>query len=250
MLGRFNGFLKAVILRVSEVRDLGEVDRYTFYEASKTFMAAPPDVLRCDEKNLREHPVPNVCGVVITSNYKTGGLYLPANDRRHFVAWSPRTRDDFSDRYWRELWSWYVGGGKAHVAALLSVLDLTDFDPKAPPYRTPAFWDVAESHRVPEDAELADIVDGLGTPEALTLDDLRRRATGDFLLWLGERRNYRQIPHRLETVGYAPVRNEGAKDGLWKIEGKRQAIYARAELSRDEQHAVALALVNARSVSR
>ena len=46
MLGRFNGFVKSVILRVSEARDLGDVDRFAFYDHMKTYTAAPPDVLR------------------------------------------------------------------------------------------------------------------------------------------------------------------------------------------------------------
>jgi hypothetical protein len=66
VLGRFNGFLKSVILRVSELRDLGEVDRYAFYDAMKAYTAAPPDVLRVDEKHLREYSVFNVCGVILT----------------------------------------------------------------------------------------------------------------------------------------------------------------------------------------
>jgi hypothetical protein len=54
LLGRFNGFVKAVILRVSEARDLGDVDRFAFYDHMKVYTAAPPDVLRVDEKHLRE----------------------------------------------------------------------------------------------------------------------------------------------------------------------------------------------------
>ena len=46
VLGRFNGFLKSVILRVSEARDLGEFDRYAFFDHMKAYIAAPPDVLR------------------------------------------------------------------------------------------------------------------------------------------------------------------------------------------------------------
>ncbi len=88
MLGRFNGFVKSVILRVNEARDLGDVDRFKFYDHTKALIAAPPDVIRVDEKHLREYPVPNVCGVIITTNHKSDGLYLPADDRRHFVAWS------------------------------------------------------------------------------------------------------------------------------------------------------------------
>src|SRR5262249_42743413 len=74
LLSRFNGFLKSVILRVSEARDLGDVDRFKFYDHSKAFTVAPPDVLRVDEKNMREHSVFNVTGVIITSNHKTDGI--------------------------------------------------------------------------------------------------------------------------------------------------------------------------------
>ena len=107
MLGRFNGFVKSVVLRISEAKDMGEFDRFKFYAHMKAYMAAPPDVLRVDEKNLREHSVFNVCGVVMTTNHKTDGIYLPADDRRHFVAWSEATKDDFTEAYWNGLWGWY-----------------------------------------------------------------------------------------------------------------------------------------------
>jgi hypothetical protein len=55
VLGRFNGFLRSVILRVNEARDLGEFDRFAFFDHMKVFIASPPDVLRVDEKNLKEH---------------------------------------------------------------------------------------------------------------------------------------------------------------------------------------------------
>ncbi len=74
-VGRFNGFLKSVILRINEARDLGESDRFKFYDHMKAVTAAPPDVLRVDEKNLREHSVLNCCGVIITTNEKTNGIY-------------------------------------------------------------------------------------------------------------------------------------------------------------------------------
>ena len=39
--------------------------------------------------------------------------------------------------------------------------------------------------------------------------------------------------------GYVPVRNTGAKDGQWRVGGKRQTVYAKAELSiRDRYDAV------------
>jgi hypothetical protein len=77
LLGRFNGFLKAVILRVSEARDLGEFDRFQFYDHMKVYTAAPPDVLTVDEKHTREYAIVNCCGIVVTTNYKMDGIYLP-----------------------------------------------------------------------------------------------------------------------------------------------------------------------------
>jgi hypothetical protein len=42
-------------------------------------------------------------------------------------------------------------------------------------------------------------------------------------------------PHRLEACDYTPVRNTDAKDGLWKINGRRQVIYAKIGLSFADQ---------------
>ena len=77
VLGRFNDFLKSVILRISEARDLGERDRFSFYDHMKSLIAAPPDTLRVDEKHIPEYAIPNCCAVIITTNHKTDGIYLP-----------------------------------------------------------------------------------------------------------------------------------------------------------------------------
>jgi len=243
LLGRFNGFVKSVILRVSEARDMGDVDRYGFYEHLKIYTASPPEVLRCDEKHLREHAVFNVCGVIITTNHKTDGIYLPSDDRRHYVAWSTLTKDDFAEPYWRDLYSWYGAGGTGHVAAYLANLDLTGFDSKAPPPKTAAFWDIVDANRAPEDAELADILEALGSRPAVTLTDLTIYADDSFREWLQDRRTRRQIPFRLEAAGYVPVRNDAdRRDGQWKIDGKRQTVYAKAELAPRDRIAAATAL--------
>jgi Family of unknown function (DUF5906) len=168
VLGRFNGFLKSVILRVSEARDLGDENRFSFYDHMKSLIAAPPDTLRVDEKNLPEYAIPNCCGVIITTNHKNDGIYLSPDDRRHFVAWSPRAKEDkrFKGGYWQDLWSYYHSGGLSHVAAYLRSLDISDFDPKAPPAKTAAFWSIVDSNRASEESELADAIDQLGNPNA------------------------------------------------------------------------------------
>jgi hypothetical protein len=231
MLGRFNGFVKSVILRVSEARDLGDVDRYAFYDHMKVYTAAPPDVLRVDEKHLREYSVLNCVGVIITTNHKSDGIYLPADDRRHYVAWSDLTKDDFPAEYWNNLYGWYNSGGDRHVAAFLAQRNLASFNPKAPPPKTNAFLEIVNASRAPEDAELADVLDKLGWPKAITLARLQNAADDiAFSDWLKDRKNRRTIPHRLEEAGYVPVYNRDAESGLWNINNKRQTAYARSEL--------------------
>jgi hypothetical protein len=236
LLESFNSFAKSVILRVNEARDLGDVNRFSFYDRTKIYTAAPPEVLRINEKHLREYYVFNVVGFIVTTNHKTDGIYLPADDRRHFVAWSERTKDDFAPDYWNRLWSWYQReGGFGHVAAYLSELDISSFDPSAPPPKTPAFWDIVSASSAPEDAELADVLDAFGNPDAVTLLQLIAKATGETSEWLMNRKNRRAIPHRMERCGYVPVMNPTRDTGLWVINGVRQVIYARAALSREEQ---------------
>jgi hypothetical protein len=239
MTGRFNGFAKSVILRVNEARDLGELDRYAFYEHLKIYTAAPPDVLRVDEKHLREHNVFNCCGVLITTNYKASGLYLPADDRRHFVAWSRLAKEDFGQDYWDRLWAWIEAGGDRHVAAYLAELDLASFNPKAPPPKTAAFWDIVNAGRAPEDAEMADVLELLGDRQAITLLSTilgaQEARQHEFADWLRDRKNRRILPHRFEACGYVPVRNPDAADGLWRIAGRRQVVYAQTGLSPTDQ---------------
>ena len=243
ILGQFNAFAKSVILRVNEARDLGGdtpaghgVDRFTFYEHMKTYSASPPDVLKVNEKHLREYYVPNVCGIVITTNHKEDGLYLPADDRRHFVACCDLEKEAFDPSYWNRIYSWFDSGGDAFVADYLLGIDLSDFDPKAPPPKTEAFWTIVNSGRSPDNAKIADALDDLGRPDAVTLLSIIDKTEAGFSEWLRDRKNARQIPHRLEECGYVSVRNKAApSDGLWRIRGARQVVYARKDLSENQR---------------
>jgi Family of unknown function (DUF5906) len=247
IMAPFNGYLKSVILRVSEARDLGEVDRFKFYEHMKTITAAPPDVLRVNEKNLREHYVPNCAGVVITTNYKTDGIYLPRGDRRTYVAWSECQKDDFTEEYFNKLYAWYNNGGDRNVAAYLATLDISSFNAKAPPPKTAAYWAIVDSNVAPEEGELADVLDALKNPEAATLQQLVDAAEENELhgaaAFLCDRDNRRAIPHRLDGCGYIPVRNSSNKRGLWKIGGIQQVIYVNKKLSVRDQIVAARTLI-------
>ena len=252
--GRFNGFLKAVILRTNEARDLGDLDRFKFYDLMKVYLAAPPDVLRVDEKHIREYSVLNCVGIVITTNHKADGIFLPADDRRHYVAWSTREKEDFTAEYWKKLWKWYDDGGDRHVAAYLAQPErLVGFDPKAPPPKTPAFWEIVDASRVQEDAEIADAIDKIrdpktnkiGDPDTVTIMQIAENCECDLRDWLWDRRNSRKVPHRLEQCGYIAVRNPSAKDGMWKVKDRRTIVYAKASLTPQQRYDRASAWVEA-----
>src|SRR5690606_34660770 len=100
--------------------------------------------------------------------------------------------------------------GIGHTAAYLAAYDLSDFDAKAPPDKTPAFWDIVSANAAPENAEMADAFDTLAWPPAVTVGTIMSAAehTHPALYdFLNNRGNKRALPHRLEEIGYVPVRN-------------------------------------------
>jgi hypothetical protein len=248
VVSRFNAHIKSVICRISEARDLGEVNRYDFYEHMKTLTASPPDIIQCEEKHMKKYAVANVTGVIITTNHKTGGIFLPENDRRTYVAWSRLTQKDFVQAYWDTLWAWYLtGNGYAHVAAYLQQHDLSKFNPKAPPRKTEAFLDIVEANIPQEDAEISETINIMERPPAITIGMLLNATPSHtFAMWLAERKNWRAIPHRLESCGYTAIRNPDTTYNRWQYRvtkaGKSQtyevSIYARKDLpEKDRLHA-------------
>jgi hypothetical protein len=250
-------FLQSVILRINEARDMGEsrIDRYQFYERTKTLMASPPETLTVQEKYLKRYSIMNLVCIIVTTNNKTNGLYLKSDDRRHFVAWSPLTEADFEADYFKRLYEWYdKEDGFAHVAAYLREVDVADFDPKASPPKTSAFWEIVGANQAPEDSELSSLLTMIGNPleqpDAVTVEQVAAMAErhltefGDFYSMITDRKSRRTMPGRFERAGYVSLRNPSdRKDGLWAVNGKRQVIYVRKELSVKAQHAAAEALI-------
>jgi hypothetical protein len=241
----YNPFAKAVVLRMNEAHDLGEggrADRYALYERVKIYAAAPPDVLPCVDKYIRRFYVPNIVGLVITTNHKADGLHLESDDRRYLVVWSECTKEEFAKEYWNEHWGWLLReGGAGHVAAYLAQHDLTAFDPCAPPRQTDAFYQIVNANQAPEDAELADALDELGRPPICSLLTIVGTERGKSMEWLLDRRCRRAMPYRMERQGYLACRNPKAKDGLWPINKRRQTLYAQTGLKGEKQQDAARA---------
>jgi hypothetical protein len=234
-----NAYLKSVILRISEAHDRGDMSSFQLYEALKVYCAAPPHTLRVNEKYIRPYSILNVCKVVITTNHRINGLYIPPDDRRMYVAGSEAHKEDFEAGYWDCMWHWYrEGGGIAHVAGWLGQpARLEGFDPKAPPPRTEAWQAMVDAARTPEDSEMADAIERMGSCDALTVSLLAGNSQADegFRLWLNDRKNRRAIPHRLEACGYIAQRNPDQNDGRWWLAGKNHVVYVKTALSPRER---------------
>ncbi len=255
IMSPYNDYLRCVVLRISEAHDLGDVSRYAFYDRMKTILATPPDVIRVNGKYIPQHYVVNVTGVFYTTNNRFDSIYLPPNDRRTYVAWSEVRSEEFATDFWKSLWAWYGARGLEDVVAYLAEYDVSKFDPKAPPKKTEAFWQIVGAGASPDNSELADILDALGAKESAkdaegnpcapvvtTLAKVLAEASTEQFDWWNDRKNRRGIPHKFEACGYTPVRNDAAKDGLWVINGKRQVIYGRMDATLSDRIKAAVTL--------
>jgi hypothetical protein len=243
MLGHFNPFARAVILRINEARDLGEISQFKLYDHMKQYMAAPPPTLPVNEKYIKHYSVPNVCGVIFTTNYKENGLYLPPDDRRHFVAWSERTAADFAPGFWSDFWDWYHDGGFWHVVAYLRQRDISKFRPGEEPPKTQAFWDIANANRAADETALDDILDAMGRPAVVTVERILMQPNIPFDLadWLRSHKYRRVFPKHFSDCGYLTVHNSDTPEdrGRWRISGTKQVVYGRKDLPRSELIAAA-----------
>jgi DNA polymerase III delta prime subunit len=254
--GDQNEYIASILLRVNELRGLGN-RMEQFYELSKTFLAAPPEFIELRGKWRRSDVYcVNVCATMMTSNHHTA-LFLPANDRRYHVVASNQKQDDMTP-YCEELWRMLQGDGWKHVAAFLRERDISNFDPKAPPPKTEAFWQIT-SKNVHVNGTDADF---LGELDVFTLEMLPTHwdtmemdtedGNGEHRLYDEHRefyRNPKNRPHfakRLEEAGYTAIMNPGDKTkGLWTINHKKQRIYGSKDLSDAERLEEAQRLVRA-----
>jgi len=245
----FTPWVECTLLIINEARDLGDVDRYKFYESSKRFIAAPPDTLPCNRKYLASYDVPNVMAVVITSNNKLSGLYIEPDDRRHYVAWSTAEKQPSS--YFDRLWNWLQDGGKQAVLGYLQRLDIADFNPKAEPPKTEAWRQIVAAHANPEETALSDALEdeqGNRIQIATVREIIAAAQFGgqvELAAMLMDRKNARKIPHLLERIGLETLPNPYAKDGRWRLgDGKKETLY----IDRKLPYAERLKLANQKSL--
>ncbi len=223
----FNEYAAATLIRISEAANLHEMTKWAFNERTKVLIAGSPDIAQINPKYGQKFFIRMFCGVVITTNHLTGGIYIPPDDRRYDVIDTATMEElDLVDEvkrreYFETLWEWFLAGGMTHIAAYLHERDLSKFSASNGQRRTEAHKSVV-AVGLTSDQWLIDIISDLGDPEVLRADWIITRAVSN-----GEREMdvRRKIGSSIGRAGYFFLRNGGSKDGRWKHEGKWVTIY-------------------------
>lgn len=241
----FNGEMKTVVLYISEIHDLGISDRIRFYNMMKDKLATPPISIRINEKHRQPFYVPNLLFPLMTTNFRTGGIYLPPEDRRHYVAWSEVEKGNHTAEWWKDYYEWFYAGGDECIAGYLQSYDLSDFNPKAEPTKTEAWHAMVNASRSSEEMELADVLETF-KGGAVTLIRVRNKAIeldyNELAAWLDDAKNHKATASRLEEAGYTVIRNPDDARGRWRVkqrvgkdDTRPRVIYGPASLSADKR---------------
>ena len=136
LMSRFNYDLECELLIINEARESPSIkDRRATENKLKPFCAAPPTLLQIEKKGQTPYFAVNCLSIIMMSNHQDP-IAIPTEDRRWFVIWSKAPIMTEEERL--ALIAFYDGGGLEHVAHYLRTLDVTSFDPYAPPPMTEA----------------------------------------------------------------------------------------------------------------
>jgi hypothetical protein len=143
------------ILILNELKEPEAKERRALANALKPLLAAPPDYITVNRKNLHPYDAPNRFSVLAFTNDRLP-ISLESDDRRWFCLWSaaPRLTNEEADA----IWDWYKAGGLARVAAWLSRRDVRAFNPSAAPAVTDWKQLMIENSRSASEASLVDVI--------------------------------------------------------------------------------------------
>lgn len=120
----------------------------------KPYAAAPPNMLRVNQKNVKQVKVRNIVNATMTTNSQTP-IKITGMSRRFYAVWSDlNTRDEHLNvlpawqAYWEDRWGWMnAGGAEACIWYLRNVVDLSDFNPSQAPKVTDFMREIHEASK-------------------------------------------------------------------------------------------------------
>ena len=212
----FNEFASATLIRINEVANRQDLNKFAFNERTKVLIAGNPDDAEINPKYGKKYSVLMHCGVVLTTNSLLG-VYIPPDDRRYDILLCAtlsemRLADDKTRRkYFEELWAWFRDGGAEHVFAFLQERDLKGFSASQGQRKTEAHKMAIQENLV-NDEWFADALEAEGNPDMFRGDMIleRARCTGE-----GRPGIKAKLAYAAERAGYLKLRSS-MKDGRWK----------------------------------
>lgn len=244
----FQPWKETLMLVVNEVRPTrDEFHATSMYNSLKMLTAAPPEVLRVNDKNVKARYVVNVMRVFLTTNDLIA-MYIPDGDRRLFVLDSRLAQHwhlaEGQPTYFVDMFRWFdAEGGAAAVASWLARRDLAAFDPKSTPERTQGWQSVASSWSAPDDG-VTFALERLGHPDVLFSFELADPQFDFYDEVMGMLKSQRKITQRMFHAGYEIVTPQQGERWSFrsgdKVFRSRLAFYKRASTLKNGDVIVAL----------
>jgi hypothetical protein len=237
MLGSFNDFGMTKFLRLNEIEAVidtrGRATYVVMYDHLKIYFAAPPEMLPINRKGLAVLHVPNVLLLIITSNNVETVLNLIPEDQRAYVLSTNLRRDQMPADYHTKFHAWMDAGGSEAVIHYLMSLDVSDFDPSAPPPMTDAKRQAIQFAADPLEGVMADLLDAMGRPVVVDVAELARQAAVHRITFDDLPINAPKFRMRfsgwLRAAGYVRVTNPATTTGHFIVKGKRTAVFVRED---------------------
>lgn len=123
---QFNEPFETKLLVINELRQPVRVEGRMIWNSLKNAMAAPPDTLRINPKNMPVYYIPNRVAVILLAN-DYNPVSLDPGDRRLHVL-NRRHSQPKDKSYYDKLRAWLDQGGKEDAAAYLLAYPLTAAD--------------------------------------------------------------------------------------------------------------------------
>jgi len=131
----------------------------------KPLAAAPPDTLRVNEKFMKAVKIRNIVNCTMTTNSQLP-VRLNGPSRRIYAMWSHlNIRGEDGNvtaewqRYWRESWEWMKSeGAAACVWYLRNCVDISNFNPGAPPPMTEFLREIQEASKSPAQVTIEEFI--------------------------------------------------------------------------------------------
>lgn len=232
----FNEYAAATLVRISEAANLHEMSKWAFNEQTKVLIAGNPDSITINPKYGQKYSMRMFCGVIMTTNHLSNGIFIPEGDRRYDVIDCASKREmgmteEELKLHFEELWEWFeLGRGAENIAAYLTQRDISKFSANSGQRKTEAHKTVV-AQGFSGDYWLTDIIDELGSPIALRLDWIMDRAIAK---GMKEHEVRAKISHALDRSEYSKLRNKDSADGRWTINKVKRVVYSKYGISEGE----------------